>query len=84
MGWFYKKLTREQRVEGKVDQLFDALMDEHDFEFTYEERVTIVRQFEQKIIGSLLEEEAILRERRVDLHTTQERLTKALKMLQNG
>ena len=48
MGWLRSKLTREQRVEGKVNALFSVLMNDHDYEFTYDERVIITQQFKQK------------------------------------
>ena len=84
MGWFNAKLTREQRVEAKIGQLFNTLMNETDFEFTYSERVTIVQQFKSKVEELLIQEGIEIEQHQSELQLTAARLKTALNALQNG
>lgn len=84
MGWFSKKLAREQRVEGKVNVLFSELINNEDFEFTYEERVTITQQFKAKVQQSLVQEGIDIEEQQSELQLTRARLKTALDTLENG
>jgi hypothetical protein len=84
MGWFRLKLTREQRVEGKVNALFSVLMNDDDFEFTYSERVQITQQFKSKVEEFLIQEGILLEQQQSELQLTVARLRAALNTLQNG
>jgi hypothetical protein len=84
MGWLRSKLTREQRVEGKVNALFSVLMNDHDFEFTYSERVQITQQFKSKVEESLIQEGILLEQQQSELQLTVARLRAALNTLQDG
>lgn len=84
MGWFNRKLTREERVEGKASVLFSALMNDNDLEFTYDEKVQITQRFKDKLQQSLIEESISLEQHQSELQLTAARLKTALNALQNG